>query len=137
MNSMNTTTDSLAHGYSQDPILIAHSERKAALVIDINGCIIECTLATTDLLGQTPEALVGQDFSVVFPGLPFPQETPGYNLAYVGMNHAVNVWEKCTAFIPSGGSIAVEIAHYLIKRGSKNFIVLFLRRPSSSADTDA
>ncbi len=116
---------------------MVHSERKAALVIDINGCIIECTQSTTDLLGQTPESLVGQDVSVVFPGLPFSQETPGYNLAYVGMDHAKNVWERSTARTPSGGSIAVEIAHYLIKRGSKNFIVLFLRRPSSSADTDA
>ncbi|MEI8170975.1 MAG: hypothetical protein WCG50_14960, partial [Rhodoferax sp.] len=121
------------HESLQDPGLMPTSESNAALVMDINGCIVECTLAAADLLGRMAESLVGQDVSVVLPGLPFSQETPGYNLAYVSMNHAMDTWKKSTALTPSGGSIAVEIVLYIFKRGSKYFLALCLRRPTFSA----
>ena len=73
------------------------SDRKAAMVMDINGCIA------------------------------------GYNLAYVGMNHALDAWKKQIARTPSGGSIDVEIVIYIIKRGCKCLIALFLRRPTFTA----
>ena len=134
MNSMNmiASPHHFAQEYLQDPNLMPPSEGSAALVMDINGCIVESNLAATDLLGCPPESLAGQDITVVLPGLPFSQETPGYNLAYVGVNHAMDAWKKHTAHTPSGGSISVEIVLYIIKRGCKYFIALCLRRPTFS-----
>ena len=45
---------------------------------------------------------------------------------------AKEVWKKNTARTPSGGAIAVEIPLYLIKRGSKNFIVFFFGDPAAA-----
>ncbi|MEI8171607.1 MAG: PAS domain-containing protein, partial [Rhodoferax sp.] len=135
VNRMNTISSPILFDSKllHDPKLMPPSDRKAAMVMDINGCIAECNLAATDLLGRQPESLVGQNVSDVLPGLPFSQETPGYNLAYVGMNHALDAWKKQIARTPSGGSIDVEIVIYIIKRGCKCLIALFLRRPTFTA----
>lgn len=103
--------------------------REASLVMDIRGCIVDCNLDASELLGQTAESLAGQSIGAFLPDLPFSPQTPGKNLAYVGLNLAIDRWKPHTALTPIGIPIAVEITLHILKRRGKCFIALGLRQP--------
>lgn len=102
---------------------------EATLVLDIKGCIVDGNIAATEMLGLPSATLKGQDITAFLPGLPFSPLTPGQNLAYIGLNLAIERWKPHMALTFSGIPMALEITLHIIKRRGQCFIALGLRRP--------
>lgn len=102
-------------------------ERDAVIVTDISGSITEVSPAAAAMLGQAPDALLGNALKSIIPGLPFAPETPGYNLAYTGLYAIEDLWLRRSAQSADGQEMPIEVALASASMNDNRYIVLTLR----------
>lgn len=102
---------------------------QAMIVIDARGLIRHCSTGAGEFLGSPSRSMCGRGLGEVLPGLPLRGETPGYNLAYLLMNHPPGAWHAGWVRAPGGEPRRVELSIALMHLGGQAWILMALREP--------
>ena len=111
------------------------ADTRACLGLDAHGEIRACNSPAEELLGGSGHDLRGQPITAVIPALPLRPDTPGYNLAYVGLWYA-NGTRRRLLGVHRDGLLPLEIAVSVMKTGNSPSYLVGIQPAAAGSGLD-
>jgi hypothetical protein len=99
--------------------------RHAILIVEASGYIRFAT--TRNLFGCKDEELPGSNLQSLIPTLPIRSSTPGYNIAYVRMMFADQIWKLHRALRVDGKELPVGLSIHPVPIGRSYALLVAVR----------
>ncbi len=119
--------------HSEEPL---PAVQPAVAIIDKWGIVNFSSPAMKLLFRCSQEQLEGREVTSLLPGLPFSQQTPDYNLAFVESWEQEATWRKLMGTSPTGDNIVLEVLLRKLRMENDQFILLGVRPASKDFGSD-